>query len=188
MQSAVWAAIKVRAALGDPARIESVQVATTRIGHVILAQDAEKWRPTTRETADHSLPYTVARTLLDGRLTVESYAPEAVTAPDVRALMDRVTVVEDPTLTAMTPALLPNRVTVRTTDGAEYTEQVEDAAGGSRTAMSDQQFEDKFRVLLGSLAPEPQITRILDLVRSVDDAARVDDLLAAAALDGDAGH
>jgi 2-methylcitrate dehydratase len=100
--------------------------------------------------------------------------------------MDRVTVIEDPALTAMTPEFLPNRVTVRTSDGAEYSEQVEDAAGGSRTAMSDQQFEDKFRVLLEGLAPEEQIGRILDLVRTVDDAARVDDLLAAAVLDGDA--
>ncbi len=185
MQSAVWAAIAVREALGDPARIESVQVATTRIGYFILAGDAEKWRPTTRETADHSLPYTVARTLLDGRLTVRSYSPDAVTAPDVQALMDRVTVVEDPELTAMTPELLPNRITVRTTDGAEFCEQVEDAAGGARTAMSDEQFEDKFRVLLEDLAPERQIVQILDLVRSIDDATRVDDLVAAVVLDDD---
>jgi 2-methylcitrate dehydratase len=186
MQSAVWAAIAVREALGDPARIESVEVATTQIGYFILAKDAEKWRPTTRETADHSLPYTVARTLLDGRLTVASYAPEAVTAPAVQALMDKITVVEDPELTAMTPKLLPNRVTVRTRDGAEFCEQVGDAAGGARKAMSDEQFEDKFRALLEDLAPEEQIARILDLVRSIDAAARVDELIAAAVLDGNA--
>jgi acetyl esterase len=188
MQSAVWAAIAVRAAIGDPARIESVQVATTHIGHFILANDAEKWRPTTRETADHSLPYTVARALLDGALTVRSYAPAAITAPEVRALMDKVTVVEDPELTAMTPTFLPNRVTVRTRDGAEFSEQVADAAGGARKAMTDQQFEDKFRTLLEDLASEEQATRILDLVRSLDEAAHVDELLAAAVLERAARH
>jgi 2-methylcitrate dehydratase len=183
MQSAVWAAIAVRAAIGDPARIESVQVATTQIGHFILAKDAEKWRPATRETADHSLPYTVARALLDGGLTVRSYAPDAITAPEVRALMDKVTVVEDPELTAMTPTFLPNRVTVRTTDGSEFSEQAGDAAGGARTAMTDQQFEDKFRTLLADLAPEEQATQILDVVRSIDEAAHVDDLIAAVVLE-----
>lgn len=182
MQSAVWAAIAVHAALGDPARTASVEVATTRIGYVILAEDAQKWHPTTRETADHSLPYTVARTLLDGELSVHSYTPEAIAAPEVRALMDKVTVVEDPELTAMTPTRLPNRVTVRTDDGETFSEQIEDMPGGARRAMTDQQFEDKFRTLVGGYFPEDRIVGILDRIAGIDRATAVDGLLAAVQL------
>lgn len=47
----------------------------------------EKWNPKSRETADHSLPYIVAVSLLDGDVTRESYLPERLADPKTLALM-----------------------------------------------------------------------------------------------------
>src|SRR5262249_39657882 len=56
-QSAIAAAFALRGRIGDPSRIRSVEVATFRTAVEIIGKDPEKWRPKTRETADHSLPY-----------------------------------------------------------------------------------------------------------------------------------
>ena len=58
-QSAIAVAFDLRRSIPDPSpsKIRSIQIATFRTAVEIIGQDPEKWRPKTRETADHSLPY-----------------------------------------------------------------------------------------------------------------------------------
>lgn len=54
---------------------------------------APKWDPRNRETADHSIPYVIARSLLDGKpIYLDAFTPEKYPFrdPEVRALMDRI--------------------------------------------------------------------------------------------------
>ncbi|MFI6436575.1 MmgE/PrpD family protein [Streptomyces sp. NPDC050759] len=187
MQTAVWAALSIRERISDVEAIDSVQVDTTYVGHHFLGKDPEKWKPTTRETADHSLPYTVARALTDGAITIASYSDEAIADPAVLALTQRVSVREDPALTALFPEYIPNRVTVRLASGEVLTEEVHDAPGGGRVAMTDEQFEEKFHGLLRPLAPEPQRAEILALLWGVERLADLSPLLRATALDAPHG-
>jgi 2-methylcitrate dehydratase len=54
--------------------------------------DNPKWDPTNRETADHSLPYIVARALMDGDVYLDSFLDRSkVDDPAVRALMAKIT-------------------------------------------------------------------------------------------------
>jgi 2-methylcitrate dehydratase len=69
MQTAVMAAVRLREELSSLEDIASIHIDTTDVGFKFLAKDRAKWRPLTRETADHSLPYTVARALIDGTIT-----------------------------------------------------------------------------------------------------------------------
>ena len=59
-QSAIAAAFTLRPQIKDPAMIQSIEIATFRVAVEIIGKDPEKWRPKTRETADHSLPYCTA--------------------------------------------------------------------------------------------------------------------------------
>lgn len=108
MQTAVWAALAVRDRIPEVEAIASVHIDTTAVGYAFVGKNPEKWRPTTRETADHSLPYTVARALLDGEITTGSYSDEALTDPAALDLMQRISVREDPALTAIFPEYIPN--------------------------------------------------------------------------------
>ncbi|MEM0260737.1 MAG: MmgE/PrpD family protein, partial [Sulfolobales archaeon] len=63
--SAVEAALKLRGKVSAK-DVESIRIKTFTVCYRIIAKDPEKWDPRTRETADHSLPYIVARALLDG--------------------------------------------------------------------------------------------------------------------------
>jgi 2-methylcitrate dehydratase len=60
-QTAIVAAIEVAKEVGDLERIAAIEVATTRRGFQQAGSEPEKWAPDTKETADHSLPYLVAR-------------------------------------------------------------------------------------------------------------------------------
>lgn len=62
----VQAALEVRAQLPNVQDIAAVNIETLQTAVNIMAGDAEKWRPTNRETADHSMPYTAAVALRYG--------------------------------------------------------------------------------------------------------------------------
>ncbi len=185
MQTAVWAALALRERITDLREVDRIVVDTTHIGWTILGKDPEKWRPATRETADHSLPYTVARVLVDGKLTPSSYAPDALSDPVVGALMARVEVREDPALTAMLPTRIPNRVTIGLTSGAELVREVHDAPGGHGTPMTDEQFEKKFAALVEPLTTAARRRRMLDEIWHVDRAPAVTTLMQALVVDDD---
>ncbi|WP_176115188.1 MmgE/PrpD family protein [Burkholderia cepacia] len=143
-QTAIPAALDVAAQVGDLRRIRRIEIDTTEVGYVTAGRDREKWAPSTHETADHSLPYIVARAMLDGDITTESYRPDALHDPALRALIERITVREDPALTARYPAHAPNRVTAVCEDGSVCTKQVDDLPGSPTRPMRRDDYEAKF--------------------------------------------
>ncbi len=80
-QSAIAAAFALRPQIDNPARIRSIEIATFRVAVEIIGKDPEKWRPKTRETADHSLPYCTAVALVDGKITAEQFTTGAALGP-----------------------------------------------------------------------------------------------------------
>ena len=90
------AGVALAKAIGDLDRIAAIEIGTTRRGYQIAGSDPEKWAPETKETADHSLPYITARTMLDGGLDNDSYAPEKLHDPRILAFMGKITVREIP--------------------------------------------------------------------------------------------
>src|SRR3989475_7100881 len=72
-QSAIEAALKLRPQVENFGQIESVLVESHDAAVDIIGSELEKWHPTSRETADHSLPYIVAVALADGEVTARQF-------------------------------------------------------------------------------------------------------------------
>jgi len=144
LHTAVWAAIELRSRLPDLDAISAIHIETTDFNCRVLA-DAEKFHPSTRETADHSLPYNVARALIDGDVTLETYSDAAIADPAAAALMARTRVSADPALTAMFPRHLPNRITITLASGETIASEVVSGPGGPGRPMTGTDFERKFR-------------------------------------------
>lgn len=144
LHTAIWAGIALRERIRDLDAIRSIRIETSEFNRRVLA-DPEKWTPATRETADHSLPYNVARALLDGDISLDSYRPESIGAPEVCTLMARTTVEEDPALTALFPRHLANRVIVTLASGETLMSEVISGPGSVEQPMTDTDFEAKFR-------------------------------------------
>jgi 2-methylcitrate dehydratase len=142
-QAAIAAALDVRGEL-QPERIDRVVVRTFRVAVEIIGGEPEKWTPQTRETADHSMPYLVAAALLDGEITDRQFAPGRIVAEDIRRLMARIEVVEQPELTAAYPRAIPTILEVHETGGVVQTARVDFPPGHSHNPLSDGQVDQKF--------------------------------------------
>ena len=178
LHTAVWAAIALRADVPRADDVDTVLIETTAFNRRVLA-DPDKWRPATRETADHSLPYTVACALLDGDVTVDTYAPARLRDPRVLAVMDRTTVEEDPALTALFPRHLANRVTVTLRSGRRVTREVVSGPGSVETPMTDADVERKFRRTAQPHLPAAQQDAALRFLASLEQQADLGVLLRA---------
>ena len=143
-QAPVWAAIELRPRV-RVAEIESIEVDTYATGVVMMGAEPSRWAPTTRETADHSLPYCVAVALLDGRVTDASFADERLVDPALGALMRKVKVREDRRFNVQYPEGSPGRVTIHTTSGERHTHEIRYPYGHARNPAPDAQVEQKFR-------------------------------------------
>ena len=101
-QAAIEAALELRKRV-PVEDLVSIDVGTYADAYRSIASEREKWDPQTRETADHSLPYIVARTLVDGAVTPESFAPERYLDPALRPLIARIEAHVDEHATAAYP-------------------------------------------------------------------------------------
>ena len=149
-QSAIWAALEVRRRVKDFDDVTSVLVETHEAGFNILGKDREKWRPRTKETADHSLPYVVGMALLHGTVDNSTYSTGNMANPKNLRLIGKIKVVEDPEFTALYPAEgIANRVTVTERGGREICAQVIVPKGHPLSPMTKADIEAKFLRLTG---------------------------------------
>jgi 2-methylcitrate dehydratase len=176
--TAIRAAIDLAPQVDDLLDVEEIRVATTSRGYQFLAAEAEKWDPRSRDAADHSMPFIVARALLDRSITIGSYSPESIQDPRLQRLMAKVKVKEDPALTAMFPGKSPNRLTLRLKDGRVLQRQVDDLPGFAGRMMSRSEVEDKFRGNVAGLWSDDQSSRALESMWQLEKIQDVDALLA----------
>ena len=178
-QSAVDAAQELNRQLGDVEQIESVRIDTFNVAYEIIAKDPEKWDPKTRETADHSLPYVVAVTLLDGILTSRSFSQEKINDPRVKSLLGKTTLQEDDELTKGYPEGIPNRIRVTTVDGRSLVEEVSFPKGHFHNPMTDAEVEGKFRANVEGYFTQEQANRVIDLVWHLEEQPSLEALMEA---------
>lgn len=147
-QSAVDAALQLRAELpsgADPLTAK-IEIDTFDAAYQIIAKDSEKWDPRTRETADHSLQYVVLAALMDGAVSHRTFEPERFRDPaTLETLRARVSVREDPDLSAGYPEGIPNRITVTAASGDRFVREVRFPKGHAVNPMTDSEVVAKFR-------------------------------------------
>jgi len=176
-QSAIWAAIETREGIRGLEDIESVLVESHEAGFSILGNDPAKWNPTTRETADHSLPYIVTLALRDGKIDENSYSEANIRYPRLLEFMKKVSVREDKGLSSIYPQAIANRVTLRLKSRGYVSREVRYPKGHPSNPMSADEIEAKFRRLAGRYLEEGQMNAILGKLWSVEKLGSLSELL-----------
>jgi 2-methylcitrate dehydratase len=167
-QSAIWAALAARKKVGRADDIESVAVETHEAGYTILGKDKEKWTPSTKETADHSMPYMVGMAILKGKVDNSTYSTKNIRDGKTLEFLRRITVTEDAEFTRAYPGHIANRVTLKLRSGGAVTEQVDVPKGHPKNPMSADEVESKFRRLTGRFLKEGQKEKVLDFVWNLE--------------------
>ena len=160
-QSAIDAALQLRKEIGDVNQIQSIDIHTFDAAVDIIGKDPEKWRPKTRETADHSLPYCTAVALMDGDVTLAQFAPDRLADPKLLELVAKVKIHRDAALSARYPAGIPNRLTIKLADGKSLVKEVEFPRGHAKNPMTDEEVEQKFRALVEPRYGKKRVKRML---------------------------
>jgi 2-methylcitrate dehydratase len=148
--------------------ITEILVETTVRGADILS-DSSKYKPTTKETADHSLPYVIAAAVADGNVLPSSFSDEKLKDPRIWDLLGKIKVVADPEIDALFPGVKRARVTITDNAGQSYTAQVDHAKGSPQNPMSDDEIISKFRANAAEVLSKEQQDSVIDLTWHFDE-------------------
>jgi 2-methylcitrate dehydratase len=176
-QTVVEAALQARQQLTKVEDIQAVQIETLQTAVNIMAGDAEKWHPTNRETADHSMPYTAAVALMYGSVEARHFGPEYWRDPRLLNLVQKVKVSVSEEANRRAPEAMLSTVEVVTSAGQRVTTEVAYHRGHYKNPMSDQEIEAKFRVLAQDLLTSTQIDALLDRLWNLEQVADIGEVI-----------
>ena len=148
--------------------IETIEVLTYHFAWFEIGSGAEKWRPTTRETADHSMPYVIAAVLIDGAYTDAIFAPERLQDERTLTLMKKITIKEDAGFNKRYPASLPCRMTITLKGGEQKSAELSNPIGHHDRPMTDAQLVEKFRGLAGRKLSPAKLEKVLDRIWKIE--------------------
>src|SRR5438093_2984356 len=178
-QSAIEAALFLREQIGDVSQIGSVDIESHDASVDIIGSEPEKWKPETRETADHSLPYITAIALIDGQVSDRQFQPSRFTDPAIWKFLENVKVKRNTELSSVYAKAVANIVHVDLADGKRLTKRVDYPLGHAKNPLKDSEVEGKFRALVEPKLGSERAQKIVDLVWKLDEAKNVDGLMLA---------
>jgi len=178
-QSAIEAALLLRKEIGNPKTVRAMTIESHDASVDIIGSEPEKWKPETRETADHSLPYIPAVALIDGEVTEKQFQPQRFKNPEVWNFLENVKVERNAELSGMYPDAVANIVHIDLADGRRLTKRVDYPMGHAKNPLKDSQVEEKFNALVEPLLGSDRARKIIDIVWKLDEAKNVDELMKA---------
>ncbi len=159
-----------------PEDVAEIKVETIARAADILS-DPTKYRPTSKETADHSLPYCLAVAIADREVTPKQFKQERIVDPKLHPLMDAMKAVGNDEFEALFPASQPSRVTITTKSGQSYSQRVDVPKGDYRDPGSMDDIEVKFNALAGDKFSMEQLAAMVDAIMSLENCTDVSELM-----------
>ncbi len=153
-------------------RVRHEDVAEIKVEVVARAADIlgdpHKSRPTSKETADHSLPYSLAVGLMDGMVTPLQFKDERIRDPRLIPLMDKVKVVPNQEFEALFPKFQPSQVTITLTSGKSFTQRVDVPKGDPRDPMTEEEIAVKFHALGDAVLGRPKCENLRKVIMGLE--------------------
>jgi len=157
--------------------IKEIRLQTFPAGYEVMGSGEANWRPETRESADHSLPFVMAVALMEGGVEIRHYDQMYYKRSDVRALMQKIKVRIGEEPVAAWPEVPLNIVDIELTSGKVLSTKVAYHLGHFKRLMTDEEQERKFRPLAEPLLPKKQIDGLLACLRRLDEVERIGELI-----------
>ena len=151
----------------DKKDIEQITISTVARAADILS-DPSKYDPRTRETADHSLPYCIAATIVDGNITLASFKKEKIMDPELRSYLDKINVIVDPEYEKTFPELKKSRVEIKMNDGNLFDIEVDYPLGDYREPMDDIDLYAKFDSMVLPETGQKKRDHIIDAILNLE--------------------
>lgn len=179
--SALDAINEIMAGIQKP-RLASDDIAEINVATYSLAAQLCGQEPRNTLAAKFSIPFAVAARIICGHAGVSSFAPRAVNDQDIRALAQKVSVTEDPNLTAMMPDRRPSRVSLTLNNGESYQAEAFINKGDAEDPYSTEEIRAKYFELLDPVCGHERAEKIYHRTMALeecDDFNSVTDLMVA---------
>jgi 2-methylcitrate dehydratase len=180
VEALMHAPLSALGVLRDTHEIPIDQVVEIRVEVIARAADIlgdpAKYRPRTRETADHSLPYAIAVYLVDGVLGPAQFENGRIADESLRPIMDLVRVVPNDDFESRFPESQPSRVTITLADGRRCVAEVEYPKGDPRNPMSVDELEAKLHMLGDERVSDQDCQQLCGFISTLDQSDSVSPL------------
>ena len=142
-----------------PEDIKGVTV-TALAKAVDILFDKNKYKINSRETADHSLPYCIARAIIDRKITTQSFDEDKLTDPLLKDIIYKIKGEPSKEFEKIFPEKQPSQVVIVTKDNKKYKVYLEYPKGDPREPMTIEDIDNKFKALSSKLINENKQNKI----------------------------
>ncbi|MHC1760875.1 MAG: MmgE/PrpD family protein [Negativicutes bacterium] len=152
--------------------VKSIRISTYKAAVLIAGTE----NPQDSRQAQFSLKYVVSRALKIGNIGLSDFDDNVLFDPEVRKLMEKVTVEVDPQIDSLTPAAWPSRVTVDFVDGHSITEYVQYPKGDPENSLEWAEVKGKFTLLVNGILDRQGTSEVISVcenIESVDDCGQL---------------
>ena len=170
-QTAIECALQLRAQANlNPAEIQHIDTETFDVAYHIIGggDEGDKTLVSTKEEADHSLPYLISVALLDGKVMPEQYSEERIHRRDVQNLLNRVSIHPLDEFSRHFPDTMPCRLTITLDAGDVLTKEIDEYPGFVTQPMSWEMAREKFEMVASPSATSAGRRSIADKVNSLE--------------------
>jgi 2-methylcitrate dehydratase len=151
----------------DKKDVKEVRIRTVARAADILS-DPSKYDPKTRETADHSLPYCIAVSIVDGTVTPDSFSEKKIMDPEIRSYLNKIKVIAEPSYEKTFPKLKKAGVTITTRNDLTYEIELDYPLGDYREPMDDRTFFAKFDAMVLPEISREKRDRLVETIYSLE--------------------
>ena len=154
----------------DAREMEHIDIETFDVAYNIIGggEEGDRTSVSTKEEADHSLPYLVSVALLDAQVMPEQYAAERILRPDVQKLLHRVSVHPVDAFSDRFPSEMPCRLTIAFRDNGVLSKETHDYPGFITRPMSWEMACEKFERVTERFTTASMRRSISDAVRNLE--------------------
>jgi 2-methylcitrate dehydratase PrpD len=165
------APIQAALSLAEKNRLNSDNVEQINIRRSAMSEGTQSqgvnYSPETVLAARLSIPFSVSLAICEGRVTIEQFTGEKLSAPKINDVMSKIKVTTDSELDTKYPEAVVV-VDITTKDGKTYSEEVFHPKGDPPNRMTPDEIEDKFRVLASKTFTLEQVAAIISTTRDLE--------------------
>ncbi|HUZ61527.1 MAG TPA: MmgE/PrpD family protein [Hanamia sp.] len=154
----------------SPKNISRIVLNTFDVAFNIIGggEEGAKKNITTKEEADHSLPYMMAVLLLDGNVLPAQYLPERILKEDVQQLLQKVQVNQKKEYSDRFPKEMACDITITLNDGKKFHIDKKDYKGFITRPASWELIVEKFNHLSSAFADSSLREKIISTVKDLE--------------------
>lgn len=149
---------------------------STTIIRALVEPVERKVKPQTHVDAQFSLPYGIAVAVVRQRASVDEFSEASITDHTILSFIPKVRWAVDPMDDKNYPDHYSATVTITMNDGTEYKSRIEYPKGDPENPVSQEELEEKFRLLAGKTLDNAKINNLLDRVWDLENLQSIRDL------------